>query len=80
MDDFQKQLLKRLDLIIRLQLDRGLAENPPSTTSVVHRLFDFGLSAGEVAAIIGRPMNYITAISSAKKAKSKRAQNKGRSK
>lgn len=77
MDEFQKQLLKRLDLLIRLELDRRLPEAPPSTTSIVHRLFDFGFSAGEIASIIGRPMNYVTALSSAKKAKSKKLKNKG---
>jgi hypothetical protein len=72
MDEFQKQLLKRLDLLIRLQLDHGLAESPPSITSIVHRLLDLGFSSAETASIIGKPVNYVTALSSAKKAKSKK--------
>ena len=73
MDEFQRQLLKRLDLLIRLQLDRGLAENPPSITSIVHRLLDLGFSSAETASIVGKPLNYITALSSSKKAKAKKA-------
>jgi len=80
MDEFQKQVLRRLDLLIRLELDRRLPEEQPSTTSIVHRLFDFGFSAGEIASVIGRPMNYVTALSSAKKAKLRRDNKKGRTK
>ena len=72
MDDFEKQLLKRLDLLIRLQLDRGLPENLPSTTSIVHRLLDLGFSSSETSSIVGKPLNYVTALSSAKKAKAKK--------
>jgi len=77
MDEFQKQLLKRLDLIIRLLLDRGSSEAPPSITSIVHRLLDLGFSSAEIASIMGKPLNYVTALSSAKKAKAKKAGGKG---
>jgi len=73
MDDFQRQLLRRLDLIIRLQLDRGTSEAVQSTTSIVHRLLDFGLSSSEIASIVGKPINYVTALSSAKRAKGKKS-------
>ena len=72
MDDFQKQLLKRLDLLIRLHLDRGVPETSPSTTSIVHRLLDLGFSSAETASIISKPLNYVTALSSAKRAKIKK--------
>ena len=71
MDDFQKQLLKRLDLIIRLLLDRGSPDQPPSITSLVHRLINLGFSPSETASIIGKPLNYVTALSSSKRAKAK---------
>ena len=74
MEEFQKQLLKRLDLLIRLQLDRGMAESPPSTTSIVHRLLDLGFSSTEISSIIGKPLNYVTALSSAKRTKAAKAQ------
>jgi hypothetical protein len=74
MDEFQKQLIKRLDLLIRLQLDRGLPESPASTTSIVHRLLDLGFSSAETASIIGKPLNYVTALSSAKRAKARKPQ------
>lgn len=73
MDEFQRQLLKRLDLIIRLQLDRGSPETPASITSIVHRLLDLGFSSPETASIVGKPLNYVTALSSTKKAKAKKA-------
>jgi hypothetical protein len=80
MDDFQKQLLKRLDLLIRLQLDRGFSESPPSMTAIVHRLFDFGFSAPEISSIIGKPLNYVTAMSATKRAKATKAKNSGTTK
>ena len=73
MDEFQKQLLKRLDLLIRLQLDHGQPEILPSTTSIVYRLLDLGFSSAETASIIGKPPNYVTALSSAKKARAKKS-------
>jgi hypothetical protein len=74
MDDFQKQLLKRLDLLIRLQLDRGIPESPPSTTSIVHRLLNLGFTSTEISSIVGKPLNYVTALASAKKTKAGKAQ------
>ena len=80
MEEFQRQIIKRLDLLIRLQLDRGLPETPPSVTSIVHRLLDLGFTSAEVASIIGKPLNYVTALSSSRKAKAKASDGGGRKK
>jgi hypothetical protein len=69
MDDFQQKLIRRLDLLLRLQLESAPSENTTSMTRIVHRLLDYGLTPAEVASIVGKPLNYITAMSSQKNKK-----------
>ena len=71
-DQIQKEILRRLDVLICLQLDRPPAETPPSIASKVRRLVDLGLAPAEVASILGKPVNYVTAILSTKKSRAKR--------
>jgi hypothetical protein len=69
MDDFQQKLIKRLDLLLRLQLESVPRDTSSSITQIVHRLLDYGLSPAEVSSIIGKPLNYITALASSRKSK-----------
>lgn len=69
-----EDVVKRLDIIIQLMLENG--SNPiSSTTGKIQRLLDFGLSKTEVANILGKKVNYISAVTSGKK-KSKKKQSK----
>ena len=68
----QEEILRRLDILISLQLDRPQAERPPSIASKVRRLVDLGLAPAEVASVLGKPVNYVTAILSTKKSRPKR--------
>ncbi|MGD0551502.1 MAG: hypothetical protein ABSB25_02495 [Sedimentisphaerales bacterium] len=64
MDDSKIQyvVIKRFNAIISLLLDLvGNTENI-STTAKVRKLIDIGLTPAEIADIIGKPINYITAI------------------
>ncbi len=67
-------LRKRLDAIILLlmEISAGGAE---STTRKIERLLKLGLSSTEVAQVIGKELNYVTAVVSGKKrtAKKKRS-------
>jgi hypothetical protein len=69
MDEFQQKLIKRLDLLLRVQLESAPQKTSISITQIVHRLLDYGLSPPEVSSIIGRPVNYITALTSSKRKK-----------
>jgi hypothetical protein len=64
MDDskMSSDVIKRFNAIISLLLDLvGNAENV-STTAKVRKLIDIGLTPANVADILGKPINYITAI------------------
>lgn len=71
-----EDIVKRLDIIIQLMLEND--SNPTSsTTGKIQRLLDFGLSKTEVANILGKKVNYISAVTSGKK-KSKKKQSKNK--
>jgi len=57
---------KRLEVIIMLLLEGG-ANPATSTTSKIERLLEFGLTNSEVAEIIGKKLNYVTAVVSGKR-------------
>jgi hypothetical protein len=63
MDDelILKRLLRRLDILIMLQTE--IAGEPAATrpASKIQRLLGLGLSASEIASILGKPINYVTA-------------------
>jgi hypothetical protein len=60
-------VIKRFNAIISLLLDLvGNTENI-STTAKVQKLIDTGLTPAEVADILGKSTNYITAILATKK-------------
>lgn len=66
-----ERLLKRLDIIILLLLESS-GEHTETTSGKIEKLLSLGLSNSEVAAIIGKPVKYVTAVTSKKrKAKQK---------
>lgn len=58
---------KRLDVLIFLQLD----ERYPSVAEKIAKLADMGLNSSEIAGIVGRKPNYVTATLSQKKKRRK---------
>lgn len=71
-EDIQKQIVRRLDALILLSLDALAAS---TTTSKVQKLLEMGFAPAEVAGMIGKPVNYVTAITAGKR---KSAKNKGK--
>ena len=57
---------RRLDIMIMLLLENG-PNAANSTTSKIEKLLSFGLTASEVARIIGKKPNYVTAVIASKK-------------
>lgn len=60
------ELRKRLNVIIQLLLEMT-PSGAESTTRKIEKLLDLGLSKSEVANVIGKKVNYVTAVTSAKK-------------
>lgn len=64
MDDKKdnQEVVKRLDLIISLMLEKDSSENSITTTDKVKKLNDLGLKTLEIANILGKNNNYINVV------------------
>jgi hypothetical protein len=68
----QEQIVRRLNLLILLELERANSESGVTITSKIQRLISLGLQPAEIASIVGKPVNYVTAVTSKKAAREKR--------
>ena len=68
-------IVRRLNALIMVALDSAGTSAGTTTRSKVDRLLAIGLEPAEVASIIGKPVNYITAIT-AKARKASRTKEK----
>ena len=76
-EKFQKQLLRRLDVLISLALEMSDSEGGQTMTARMQKLKSYGLRNSEIAAITGKDSGYVSAtLAMAKKAK-KRAKKGG---
>jgi hypothetical protein len=76
-DSTQEQILRRLNLLVLLELDKQASGPATTMTSKVQRLLGLGLLPAEVASIVGKPVNYVTAITSSAKNASARKGKQG---
>lgn len=69
MDDsqFRATLIKRLNVLISIALDAASETTYKSTAEKVDHLISLGLSPAEIAQILGKPTNYVTALVHTKK-------------
>ena len=63
-----RQIIRRLDILIGLQIENLGGPEASRTATKIQRLSERGLSASEIASILGKPTNYITATLSIQKA------------
>lgn len=70
MRDTEGEIVKRLNIIIHLLLEKG-GNGDESMTSKIDRLLRLGLTQAEVATVVGKPVNYVTAIASKRKARAR---------
>jgi hypothetical protein len=68
-NDIGLELLQRLDIIICLLLDASVNGDAVSVASKVYKLDSLGLSPSEISKILGKPINYVTAIKSTRRAR-----------
>lgn len=59
---FQRELLRRLDVLIALQLEQDRPTKSVPVFGKVRWLTELGLAPSEVASIIGKPTSYVTAV------------------
>jgi len=68
-NDVNKQILKRLDVLVMLTLDNP--ETLPMSKKIL-RLLSLGITQSEVASIVGKELKYVTATVAKEKKKKKR--------
>jgi len=61
------QIIRRLDIIISLQLEASLETEAVPISSKIKKLSELGISASDIASIVNKPLNYITATLSQKR-------------
>jgi hypothetical protein len=66
-----EEIIKRLNILIALFIERSSAGTPLSMTEKIGKLNNLGVSQTDIARILGKPPNYITAILSQRKSKKK---------
>ncbi len=65
-------ITRRLDIMIMLALENG-ADGATSMTGKIQKLLGFGLTPSEVARIVGKPANYVTAVKAGNASKKRAA-------
>ena len=70
--EFEVTLVRRLDILISLMLDVGAGGPTVPISAKILRLLNLGLTPAEVAEIVGRSPNYVTAVIHTEKHKAKR--------
>lgn len=73
----EEQILRRLNLLILLQLEKVKPESGTTTASKIHWLRGLGLQPAEVASIVGKPINYVTAVNSSSRQAAKKKEKRG---
>jgi hypothetical protein len=69
---FQREMLRRMDVLIALHLEGSPAESGTTTSSKIRRLKDLNLAPSEIASIIGKPTSYVTATLAQQKKRPKK--------
>jgi len=60
-DNFRSDLLTRLDVLIALLLERAEPESKVTTAGKIVKLTELGIAPADVARILGKSINYVTA-------------------
>ena len=71
-DALLKQVVRRLDILIALQLEAIGGAEAARPAAKIQRLIDMGIASSEVAAILGKSLNYVTATVSRKRKRSRK--------
>ena len=69
--EFKLELLRRLDILIALQLTIGRQGNAPSVRERIFQMAELGMPPGEIGRFVGRKANYVSAVLGSRKARRK---------
>lgn len=72
-----EEVVKRLNILISLILEQPNAESVTSMTKKINRLVALGVSPSDVAKILNKQLNYVTAVLSQRKPKKKEGKYNG---
>lgn len=70
------QILRRLDVLISLAFEKSVESNSISLAGKIKRMAEFGLTVSEIASVISKPANYVTATLSQQKKSAERKKGK----
>jgi hypothetical protein len=76
-DRINEEIIKRLNVLIMLTLEQSFSEKTQSITKKIHKLFDLSVTPADIAKIINKPLNYVTAILSQRKPRGKEGKRNG---
>jgi transposase-like protein len=66
-----EDVIKRLDILISLVLEQSSAQGAPPMSDKISRLADLGVSPADIARILRKPLNNVTATLSQRKSRKK---------
>jgi hypothetical protein len=72
-----ESLVRRLDILISLVLEHSPAQTGFSMSEKIGKLADLGVAAADIARILGKPLNYVTATLSQRKSRKKEVKKNG---
>lgn len=75
-DALLRKVIRRLDIMIALQIEALGGPEAARPAKKIQRLSELGVTASEIASVLGKPINYITATLSRQKKSSRRKEAK----
>ncbi len=75
-NDINKQILKRLDVLVMLAVENSMNQEPLPMSRKIVRLLDLGITQSEVASIVGKKLQYVTATVTKEKQRKQRKKQK----
>lgn len=70
-NNIDEEIIKRLNILIALFLEQSSHGTTLSMTEKICKLNDLGVPQADIARILGKPLNYVTASLSQRKSKKK---------
>jgi hypothetical protein len=70
-DQLKDEVIQRLNILISLLLEGSSAKEGFSMSDKITKLVDLGVPSSDIAKILGKPLNYVTAVISQKKSRKK---------
>jgi len=71
-DALLKEVIRRLDILISLGIETAGGPEASRPATKIERLSELGLAPSEISAVVGKPLNYVTATLSQRRKRGKR--------